>query len=173
MEQWDVYTADRKKTGRLWTRGTPHTVGDYHMTIHVCVFNAKGEMLVQQRQPFKSGWPNMWDLTVGGSAISGDTSQMAAQRELAEELGLDIDFTGVRPHLTIPFEIGFDDYYLVEREVDLTTLTLQEEEVQRVAWMTEETIVNGIEEGWFIGYHESLIRLLFALRHSYGAHNEA
>jgi 8-oxo-dGTP pyrophosphatase MutT (NUDIX family) len=114
----------------------------------------------------------MWDLTVGGSAISGDTSQMAAQRELSEELGLDIDFTGVRPHLTIPFEIGFDDYYLVEQEVDLTTLTLQEEEVQRVAWMTEEAIVNGIKEGWFIGYHESLIRLLFALRHSYGAHNE-
>lgn len=29
----------------------------------------------------------MWDLTVGGSAISGDTSQMAAEREVYEEIG--------------------------------------------------------------------------------------
>lgn len=59
--------------------------GTYHLVVHVCVFNQKGEMLIQQRQPFKQGWPNLWDVTMGGSALAGETSQQAAMRELKEE----------------------------------------------------------------------------------------
>ena len=172
MERWDIYTADRVKTGRTWPRGTELKDGDYHLVVHVCLFNKQGQMLIQQRQPFKEGWPNMWDLSVGGSATAGDTSQTAAERELFEELGLSLSFEGRRPQLTVPFEVGFDDYYLIETEVDLTTLTLQEEEVQTVKWATEDEIITGIREGVFISYHEPLIRLLFILRHQYGAHQK-
>ena len=114
MERWDIYTADRVKTGRTWPRGTELKDGDYHLVVHVCLFNEQGQMLIQQRQPFKEGWPNMWDLSVGGSATTGDTSQTAAERELFEELGLSLSFEGRRPQLTVPFEVGFDDYYLIE-----------------------------------------------------------
>lgn len=47
MEQWDIYTADREKTGRTWTRGKKLQDGDYHLVVHVCLFNASGEMLIQ------------------------------------------------------------------------------------------------------------------------------
>ena len=63
-------------------------------------------MLIQQRQPFKEGWSNMWDITVGGSAVAGDTSRTAAERETREEIGLDIDLTDVRPSLTLYWEHG-------------------------------------------------------------------
>lgn len=128
VELWDVYDINRTKTNRTWVRGKKLQPSDFFLVIHVCIFNSNGEMLIQQRQSFKEGWPNMWDLTVGGSAIAGDTSQMAAQRELLEELGLQIDFQCIRPHLTINFEYGFDDIYLIEKDVDLHTLTLQHEE---------------------------------------------
>ncbi|MCY4188105.1 MAG: FAD:protein FMN transferase [Bryobacterales bacterium] len=72
MEIWDLYTADRVKTDRTMVRGEKPPKGYWHIVVHVCIFNAKGELLIQQRQPFKEGWPNMWDVTVGGSAISCD-----------------------------------------------------------------------------------------------------
>lgn len=168
MEIWEVYDKERKKTGRTMRRGDGIAEGDYHLVIHVCVFNSKGEMLIQQRQPFKEGWSNLWDLTAGGSAIQGDTSQAAAERELLEEVGIKVDLTDIRPHFTINFERGFDDIYLVEMEVDTGTLTLQYEEVQAVKWASRQEILAMIESGLFLPYYPSLIDLLFASRRRYG-----
>ncbi len=97
MELWDVYEINRNKTNKTMVRGEPFEKNNYHLVVHVCVFNSNGEMLIQQRQPFKKGWSNMWDITVGGSAIKGDTSQSAAERELYEEIGLTIDLKNIRP----------------------------------------------------------------------------
>ncbi|HWK23699.1 MAG TPA: NUDIX domain-containing protein [Ureibacillus sp.] len=169
MELWDVYDINRNKTNRTWVRGKMLQPGDLHLVIHVCIFNFNGEMLIQQRQSFKDGWPNMWDLTVGGSAVAGDTSQMAAQRELDEELGLQLDFQRIRPHLTINFENGFDDIYLIEEDVQLRTLTLQYEEVQNVKWANREEIITMSRNREFIPYYESLIHLLFDSRYQMGA----
>ena len=88
MELWDVYDKDRVKTGETMERGSAFADGAYHLVVHVCIFNSKGEMLIQQRQPFKEGWPNLWDLTVGGSAVAGESSGEAAKRELFEEIGI-------------------------------------------------------------------------------------
>ncbi len=170
MELWDLYDHDRLPTGETHERGTPLPQGRYHMVVHVVIFNTKGEMLIQQRQPFKSGWPNLWDVTVGGSAIAGDTSRSAAQRETLEEIGLHIDLSSEQPRLTLPFDCGFDDIYTLVMDVDLTTLHLQESEVQAVKWASEEEILAMLADGRFIPYHRAFIQLLFALRNSRGAH---
>jgi isopentenyldiphosphate isomerase len=170
MELWDLYDHDRLPTGETHERGTPLPQGRYHMVVHVVIFNTKGEMLIQQRQPFKSGWPNLWDVTVGGSAIAGDTSRSAAQRETLEEIGLHIDLSSEQPKLTLPFDCGFDDIYTLVMDVDLTTLHLQESEVQAVKWASEEEILAMLADGRFIPYHRAFIQLLFALRNSRGAH---
>lgn len=62
----------------------------------------------------------MWDLSVGGSAIAGESSSQAAERELAEELGLKMDQSDVRPQFTTTFRNGFDDYYIVKNDFDDT-----------------------------------------------------
>lgn len=170
MEIWDVHDMHRKKTGRTMVRGDEFAEGDYHLVVHVCIFNAKGEMLIQQRQSFKQGWPNLWDVTVGGSAVKGDTSQTAAERELYEELGIEIDLQGVRPNFTINFNDGFDDVYLIEREVNLEDLKLQYEEVQDAKWATQDEIRKMIETGEFIPYYPSKIDLFFDTRNQYGCH---
>ncbi len=149
-ELWDLYDENRILTGKVHKRGEPMKEGEYHLVIHVCIFNHNNELLIQQRQPYKSGWPNMWDVTVGGSAVSGDTSQKAAERELFEELGLKVDLTGVRPYFTIHFANGFDDYYFIEQEVDISKLVLQEEEVQRVKWVSEQEMMQMVQEGIMI-----------------------
>lgn len=168
MELLDLYTAEREKTGRTMVRGEKMPEGFYRLVVHVCIFNGRGEMLIQQRQPFKQGWSNMWDITVGGSAVSGDTSQTAASRELFEELGIELSFEDKRPALTVNFPEGFNDMYLVEKEVDLSELKLQYEEVQAAKWCGEEEILRMIDAGEFVPYKKSLIKLLFAMRDGMG-----
>lgn len=168
MELWNVYHSDRTKTNKTMIRGDEFKNDSYHLVVHACIFNSKDEMLIQQRQPFKSGWSNMWDITVGGSAVSGESSQMAIERELIEEIGLEIDLKNVRPHLTINFDQGFDDVYLIEKEIDTEKLKLQYEEVQRVKWSSVDEIYQKIDEGTFIPYYKSFIQLLFDIRKQYG-----
>ena len=168
MEKWDLYDIDRNKTNRTWIRGEKLKSNDFHLIVHVCIFNSNGDMLIQQRQSFKEGWPNKWDLTAGGSAIAGDTSQTAVQRELYEEIGLKINFQQIRPHLTINFDNGFDDIFLIEENVQLHTLTLQYEEVQSVKWAKMEEIFSMIKCGEFIPYYESFIQVLFDSRKQRG-----
>ena len=170
MELWDLYDRDRTPTGEVHQRGKPVPADRYHLVVHVVIFNSRGEMLIQQRQPFKEGWPNLWDVTVGGSAVAGDTSRTAAQRETMEEIGLAIDLTDELPKMTLPFDCGFDDIYTLTMDVDLSTLTLQESEVQAVKWATEAEILTLMDSGQFLPYHKSLIQLLFAMKDSRGAH---
>ncbi|MBQ2954708.1 MAG: NUDIX domain-containing protein [Clostridia bacterium] len=168
MELWDLYDHHMTKTGETHERGKPVPEGRYHMVVHVAIFNDQGEMLIQQRQPFKAGWPNMWDITCGGSATAGDTSQAAASRELHEELGLEVDFEGERPRLTIHFGSGFDDIYTLIWNVNVDALILQEEEVQAARWASEAEIHRMVDAGEFIPYHHSLISLLFLLSRQRG-----
>lgn len=170
MELWDVYDSNRVKTNKTMVRGGIFEKGHYHLVVHICIFNSDGKMLIQQRQPFKKGWSNMWDITVGGSAIKGDTSSVAAERELFEEIGLELDLKSVRPHITVNFDEGFDDFYLVEKDVNINELSLQYEEVQTVKWASKEEIISMIESGEFIPYYPSLIEFLFDSRKKYGSH---
>lgn len=149
-------------------RGSSFADGDYRLVVHVCIFNSQGEMLIQQRQPFKEGWANMWDITVGGSAVSGETSQEAAQRELFEELGVDMDLSDTRPKLTVNFDVGFDDIYTVQKDISFDDLTLQYEEVQNAKWASQEEVLSMIEAGEFIPYQKNLIKLLFDIKNQYG-----
>lgn len=161
MEIWDLYTKDREKTNQTMIRGEKVPEGFYHLSVTVCIFNSEVKMLIQQRVPTKDDWPNLWDVSCAGSAISGDTSQTAAEREAFEELGLKINLENERPTLINLFDEGFDDVYVLNMDVDLSTLKLQPEEVQNVKWASKEEIFSMIDNGTFIPYHKSWIDILF------------
>ena len=168
-ELWDIYDFHRQKTGKLHARGIKLGDGEYHLTVHACIFNVEGKMLIQKRQPFKKGWSGLWDITVGGSATAGEDSQTAIMRELYEELGLSLDLAGVRPHLSVQFDQGFDDMYLIKKEVDLSTLTLEYEEVEKVMWASLDEILVMMEQGTFVPYQKHLLCLFFDMKEKYGA----
>ena len=172
MEKWNLYTIDRVITNRVITRGDDIPKNLYHLVVHVCIFNAKNQMLIQQRQTFKKGWPNMWDVTVGGSAMIGENSRQAAMREVAEELGLKIDLKNTPPVITKYFSEGFDDIYILEKEIDISNLILQYEEVQAVKWVSFEEILDMIRLKKFIPYDESFIQFLFHLHQVNGLYQK-
>lgn len=170
MEEWDLYDRDRIKTGKTVKKGDRFEANEFHLAIHICIINAEGLMLIQQRQPFKEGWPNMWDLTVGGSAGTGESSHQAAERELFEEIGYRVDLSNQRPIFTINFTRGFDDYYVIEANPKLELLQLQSSEVQNVKWASKTEILTLIDGGDFIPYHPSVINMIFDIRKASGAH---
>ena len=172
MELFDLYDAQRRPLGRTMERGTPTPAGCYRLVVHISIFNSKGQMLIQQRQPFKDDWQNMWDISVGGSVTTGETSQTGAERELFEELGISADFQNTVPSLSITFNGGFDDHYILHRDLDTSELRLQYEEVKATKWAGKEEILAMIDSGEFIPYHKSLIELLFFLRDHKGSHTK-
>ena len=160
----DLYTIDRLPTGETCVRGEKHPAQRYRMVVHVCIFNSRGEMLIQHRKDDIVRWPGYWDVSVGGGASAGDTSRAAAQRETLEELGLDIDFSEKRPVLTVNFADGFDDFYAVLMDVDPKDLHLQEDEVAEVRWAAQAEIEAMIAAGTFIPYQNGLLDYLFFAR---------
>ena len=63
MELWDIYDIDRQKTGKLCRRvdGKALADQDYHLVVHICLFNPHGQLLIQRRQLDKAGYPGLWD----------------------------------------------------------------------------------------------------------------
>ncbi len=171
-ELWDLYTVNRERTGEVIARGDAIPEGRFRLVVHVCIFDSRGRMLIQQRQKTKAGWPDMWDVSVGGHVQAGETTQQAGERETLEELGLSIRLQGQRPAISTSFCNGYDDIYTIEMEADPDSLQLEKDEVQAVRWATMEEIFELMEQGRFILYHKSLIELEFYLRNHPEARRE-
>lgn len=169
MELFDLYDENRIKTGKTMERGNPEPEGFYRMVVHICIFNDSGKMLIQRRQDNKHSWSGMWDFTVGGSAVAGDTSLTAAIRETGEEIGIQLAPHELRRVLTVQTKNVLDDIYIVNRNVDMSEVTLQAEEVAEVKWADVPEIFFMIDDGRFIPYHKALVELLFFMRNNDGA----
>lgn len=167
MEIIDVYDRHRNKL-RTATRGEKLGENEYRLVVHVCIFNSKGQLLIQRRQSFKKSWSGLWDVTVGGGVQAGESSASAAERELYEELGIRYDFADTRPSVSVSFTSGFDDYYIIEREVEPDTLKLQYEEVEKAEWADKDMVLSMIDDGSFIPYHRGFIEWLFDMRKNLG-----
>ena len=174
QELWDVYNKDRIITGKKIERGNFFLPGQYHLVAHVCFFNSKGEMLIQLRSIKKPRWAGKWDFSAGGAAICGEDSQRAAERETLEELGVAIDLSKERPAITINFdeedERGFDDYYLIKKNIQINKIMFNINDVQKIKWASEEEILEMIEKGEFKNFYKCFIQLLFILNQRKSTH---
>ena len=168
MELVDLYDENRVPLGKTAERYGKKDRGEYRMVVHVCLFSPEGQLLIQKRTDSKHIWPGKWDVSIGGGVDAGETSRQGAEREFLEELGYPLDLTGVRPSVTVNFDGGFDDYYIVKRELDITRLQLQEEEVVDVRWVTREEALAMLEAGEFIEYPRSFLEFLFDMQDTFG-----
>ena len=127
MELVDLYDENRAPLGKTAERYGKKGPGEYRTVVHVCLFDSRDRLLIQRRTAGKRVWPEKWDVSVGGGVDAGETSRQGAEREFREELGYPLDLTGKRPVVTVNFPGGFDDFYVVERDLDLDALILHYE----------------------------------------------
>ena len=73
------------------TRGEIHAEGLMHRAVHILVFNSKGELFLQKRSLQKDEQPGKWDSSAAGHVDSGEDYLDCARREIAEELGIQVE----------------------------------------------------------------------------------
>ncbi len=175
-ESWDVLDPCGRPTGRQVLRRTDGAdpasnlgPGESHLVVMVCLFRRNNtqtpQLLIQRRAATKIGWPSTWDVTAAGSAVSGESSQTGARRELSEEVGIDLDLSQAGPTITIRAPKSLYDIYLVDAPagLDIDSLALQPDEVDAVAWVSRDEILDMIADGRFAPVKPSLIHLIFDL----------
>lgn len=137
-EYQDIYDIHRNLTGKIIQRGQPRNNGEFVLVVHLLLFDQQGRFLVQKRVEHKASFPDMWDISTGGMAQTGDTSQSAVTREAQEELGIILDFGNTAPIFSFRSQNTFDDYWLAEINSENLNFKLQSEEVSEVRWVTEQ-----------------------------------
>lgn len=155
-EKFDVLNEKGKYTGRVESREMCHKDGLWHKAVAVFVINSKGQVLLQKRSPNKKLWPNTWDITAGGHVLTGEFGFEAIIREIKEELGIDIDkenitFIGSSISSNVKGDIvnnHFNEYYIVNKDIDETKLELQEEEVSEVKWIDKDEIIERVKNNY-------------------------
>jgi isopentenyl-diphosphate delta-isomerase len=65
--------------------------GILHRAFSLLIFNADGDLLIQQRAPSKRLWPHYWSNSCCSHPRSGESLDVATHRRLYEELGLACD----------------------------------------------------------------------------------
>ena len=128
----DVYDENRQIIGQSYNRILDKN--EYYLSVACCIFNHHNEMLIQKRANNNDVFANLWDISVQGKAIASEDSKIAMAREIKEEIGLDIDLKDHRCHMSLNYDFGFVDVYLLNMDIDLDQLVLQKEEVQAVKW---------------------------------------
>ena len=141
MELWDLYTEDRKPTGKIHIRGKEIPAGYYHLVVHVWIRNSKGEYLISQRSVTRPSFPLMWEC-VGGSVLAGEDSLSGALREAKEEVGIDLPpdsgrvlFTNVRKSYR-----DIVDVWLFQYDGSFSLSNATTDEVAQSKWMTRREI---------------------------------
>lgn len=88
-EYFDVVDESDRPVRRA-TRREVHANGWLHRAVHILVFNASGELFLQKRSLRKDVSPGLWTVSCSGHVDAGEDYDTAAQRELGEELGLQV-----------------------------------------------------------------------------------
>ena len=161
MELVDIYDDEQHKTGRVIARDETPRPGEHLLIVHLCLFNSRGEMLIQQRSFEKDRYPGCWDLSAGGFADSGESAEGALIREVREELGLQLNPADLKFMLCEPFSYVYDYIYFARRDINPEKLTLQSEELAGAKFASEDEILRMSAEGKFVDYEEQLLRRIF------------
>lgn len=106
----------------------------YHLVCEIIVKHTDGTYLLMQRD-FEKHYGGMWELTAGGSALTGETPLECAIRELREETGI------VSSDMQEISRIIHDDHhsiyveYLCITDCDKDTIILQDGETVDYKWV--------------------------------------
>ena len=140
-EKRDLYDKNGNKTNKTYFKGEAIPTGYYPMVVMVAIQNSKGEFLMQKRSERKGGG---WGVT-GGHPKSGESCLEGIITEVKEELGINIFNEQL-----IEFNSGCDGtdcykMYYLQKDIDLSDITIQEEELSEVKWFSMQELENMVK----------------------------
>lgn len=136
-EYFDVVDVNREKLGYTKIRGEQLEENEYNVGVEFWIFN-DGKLLMTQRSQLKSH-PGEWEVP-GGCSQAGESSLDTLTREAKEEIGLTINnnFELLDTQL---YKKQFVDIYISNVKIDLNNVTLQDEEVSDIKFVTKNEFI--------------------------------
>lgn len=133
-----ILDSQGNNTGEIELKSYAHRMGLFHATVHIWLYTKDGEILIQKRGKNKDIHPLLWDVSVAGHIGAGEEIKLAAIREIAEEIGLDIKekelekigvFKSVHEHHEDLIDSEFHHTFICELQSPLKQLKKQDSEV--------------------------------------------
>lgn len=148
-EYLDIWDADGQPTGKKCLKDEAHQKGWFHTTVHIWFYTKTPSLLLQKRSLNKQTFPGLWDVSVAGHVIAGESIIEGALREIKEEIGLDIKeidliLLEVRKN-TNRFDNGiidceFQHVFLAKLDTAVSNIKIQEAEVDAVRLFSFEEL---------------------------------
>jgi len=155
-ELFDVLNENGTFTGKIATRDECHKKGLWHRAVYAFIIDQNQNILLQKRSHKKKLWPNLWDAPIGGHVDSGEFGRQALIREAKEELGIDISDNDIKyligsTSINVKEDIinkHYNECYLITKNIDISKVKLQEDEVSEVKYFTKEEILKRISNNY-------------------------
>jgi isopentenyl-diphosphate delta-isomerase len=146
-EIFDVVNDRDEPVGRA-TRAEVHARRLLHRAVHVLVFGADGRVFLQQRSRLKDTSPGLWNSSCSGHLDAGEDYDVAAVRELREEIGLAVT-PATRLERLVKLapcrETGWEFAWIYTARGD-GPFTLHPAEVERGAWFAPAEVTRALAE---------------------------
>lgn len=144
-EPFDVVD-EQDRVIRQAERRDVHAQGWLHRAVHILVFNGAGEVFLQKRSMRKDMSPGLWDSSCSGHVDAGEEYDVAAWRELEEEIGLKLPKPPPRWfRVTACAETGQEFVWVYRVESD-GPFVLCQEEIDRGEWVAPAELNRRIRE---------------------------
>lgn len=151
----DICDENNNLTGVQKLRSKAHEKGLWHRIINICIYNSKGEILLQLRAKDKLIYPDMWDISVSGHIRAGEEPIATALREAGEETGLnakeeDLHFFKIRTEQFKNENVNNKEFiyiYLLKYDGDIANLKIQKEELQEIRFVPIAKIKEELKSG--------------------------
>lgn len=166
MEYFDVVDEKGNPTGETIERKEAHRMGIRHRTGHVWILRKhmdENQVLVQKRAEGKDSFPGCYDISSAGHVPAGKDYVESALRELEEELGLivnpeellDCGVFSEKFRSKFHGEEFIEDQvckvFILFKDVEISELTLQQEELDGAMWIKFEDLLDAVESGRYQG----------------------
>ncbi len=115
-ERFDVVDDENRVIAQA-SRHEVHTQKLRHRSVHIFVFNKRGDLFLQKRSRFKDANPGRWDSSAAGHVNAGADYLETAERELGEELGVSAPLTLIGTHPAGP-KTGWEFVQIFRTEHD-------------------------------------------------------
>ena len=143
-ELFDVVDAEDTVL-RTEIRSVVHREKLMHRAIHIFVFNVAGQLYLQRRSLTKDSAPGKWVSSCSGHVDSGEDYDIAAPRELAEEIGLTDPVNLTRVFKESPCKQTGQEFVWVYRCEAEGPFKLNADEVSDGQWIDIEALNAWIE----------------------------
>ena len=132
----DVYDKNKNITGKIIKREDINLLNEdeYIITVHCFIINSLNQILLTQRSLTKNRG-GKWEET-HGALKTGETSVCGIQRELKEEIGIDVQTGELKLVKTLKRKNKFRDIYIIKKDIPLESIEYNDGEVMNCKYVT-------------------------------------